>query len=86
MLAERADDIWPIPYLAPFSEAATFSFSGQWPLNAWPNIALTLGLLAFVFLRAASVGHSPVSLFSTSAHEAFVAAVQERWCQIQGRA
>ena len=80
------DDIWPIPYLGPFSEAVTLSWSGQWPLNAWPNIALTLGLLAFVFTRAAYAGHSPVSLFSTRAHDAFVAAVQGRWRQIKGRA
>lgn len=81
-----ADDIWPIPYLAPFTQALTLSWSGQWPLNAWPNIAFTLGLLAFVFARAASVGHSPVSLFSTRGHGAFVAAVQGRWRQIKRRA
>ncbi len=80
------DDIWPVHYLGPFSEAVTLSWSGQWPLNAWPNIVFTIGLLAFVFVRAASVGHSPVSLFSTSAHAVFVAAVQGRWRQIKRRA
>ncbi len=79
------DDVWPIHYLSPFTEALTLSWSGQWPLNAWPNIVFTLGLLAFVFARAASIGHSPVNLFSTSAHEAFVTAVQGRWRQFKGR-
>ncbi len=81
-----ADDVWPVHYLSPFSEALTLSWSGQWPLNAWPNIVFTIGLLAFVFARAASVGHSPVSLFSTGAHAAFVAAVQVRWRQFKRRA
>lgn len=77
------DDIWPIHYFAPFSDAGTFAWSGQWPLNGWPNIALTLGLLAVVFARAATSGRSPVSLFSTRAHDEFVAAVQSRWHQLR---
>ena len=81
----EADDIWPIHYLGPFTDAVTFSWSGQWPLNAWPNIVFTLGLLAFVFVRAATTGHSPVSLLSPRAHAAFVATVQSRWKQIRGR-
>ena len=75
------DDIWPIHYFAPFSDAGTFAWTGQWPLNAWPNIVFTLVLLAFAFARAATSGRSPVSLFSTRAHEAFVATVQHRWRQ-----
>jgi inner membrane protein len=81
-----SDDIWPVHYLGPFSNALTFSWSGQWPLNAWPNIAFTLGFIAFVFVRAVTASHSPVSLFSTRAHEAFVLTVQHRWRSIRGRA
>ena len=80
------DDIWPIRYLGPFSNALTFSWSGQWPLNAWPNIAFTLGLIAFVFVRAVAANHSPVSLFSARAHTSFVLTVQRRWRSIKGRA
>ncbi|HNX51780.1 MAG TPA: hypothetical protein PKL08_16555 [Thermoanaerobaculaceae bacterium] len=80
------DDIWPIQYLAPFSDSWTFAWSGQWPLNAWPNVVFTLGLLAFVFARAATAGHSPMQLFSEKAHAAFVAAVQARWHQIRRNA
>ncbi|QQR74591.1 MAG: metal-dependent hydrolase [Holophagales bacterium] len=80
-----ADDIWPIHYLGLFSEAVTVSWSGQWALNAWPNLALTFGLLVLAFVRATTVAHSPVSLFSDRAHRAFVAAVRGRWRQIQRR-
>lgn len=73
-----ADDVWPIHYLGPFTDAVTLSWSGQWALNAWPNIVFTLGLLAFVFVRAATTGHSPVSLFNARAHSAFIATVQSR--------
>jgi inner membrane protein len=72
------DDLWPIHYLGPWSEVWTVTWAGQWPLNAWQNIVFTLGLLAFVFVRAATRGRSPVALFSARAHGAFVAAVQAR--------
>lgn len=78
-----AEDIWPIPYLAPFSEAWTFEWAGQWALNAWPNVFFTLGLLAFVFVRAATADSSPVQLFSEKAHAAFVTTVQARWRRIR---
>lgn len=32
---------WPIPYLAPFSTKLQLTWSGQWGLNAWPNVAIT---------------------------------------------
>jgi hypothetical protein len=81
-----ADDIWPLRYLAPFSERLTVQWSGQWPLNAWPNIVLTILLLAFGFYRAANGGYSPVGVFSTKADRAFVQAVRARWHTITGRA
>lgn len=44
-------DIWPIPYLAPFSQSWTFQWSGQWRLDSWPNLAVTILLLAYVGFR-----------------------------------
>jgi hypothetical protein len=79
-----AADIWPIRYLSPFSERLSIFWSGQWELNAWPNISFTLALLGFTFYRAVSVGHSPVSLFSSRANEAFVGTVRARWHRIAG--
>lgn len=80
-----ADEIWPIPYLSPFSSALTFSWPGQWPINAWPNFALTLILICFVFIRAVTHGHSPVGLISSAANKKFIRTVQARWRQISGR-
>lgn len=73
-----AADIWPIHYLAPFSQRLTFAWEGQWALNSWPNIAFTLALITFAFYRAATAGTSPVSLFSQRGHLAFVEAVRRR--------
>lgn len=74
-----AADIWPIRYLAPISERWTIAWSGQWALNAWPNIALTLALLAFAFYRAVRSGYSPVEAFHPRADRAFVDTVRRRW-------
>lgn len=67
-----ASDIWPIHYLAPVSNAMTLEWAGQWELNAWPNVALTVAMMGYAFLRAAAQGRSPVSLFSARANEGFV--------------
>jgi inner membrane protein len=79
------DDIWPIPYLAPFSERLTLQWSGQWPLNAWPNIVFTMLLLAFGFFRAVHGGYSPVGVISTRADRAVVQTVQARWRVLKSR-
>ena len=73
-----AGEIWPIRYLAPFSDALTVSWQGQWPLNGWPNVLITLILLGLVLVQAGREGVSPVSLFSRRADAAFVAAVRRR--------
>ncbi|MFH1024328.1 MAG: metal-dependent hydrolase [Planctomycetota bacterium] len=71
-------DFWPVHYLAPVSDALTVSWRGQWRLDAWPNLAFTGLLIAFVFVRAATAGRSPVSLVSRRGNEAFVRAVRRR--------
>jgi inner membrane protein len=73
------DDIWALPYLAPFSAQLTVQWSGQWPLNAWPNIVFTLLLIAFAFYRAIGSGYSPVGIFSARADRVFVETVRNRW-------
>ena len=77
------DDIWPVPYLAPFGERLTFAWSGQWALNAWQNILLTLLLICFVFFRAVTAGRSPVTLFGKAAGEVFVETVRARWRRLR---
>ncbi len=73
------DDIWPIHYLGPFSDRLTFSWSHQWAVNGWPNIVVTLSLLAILFERAVRAGVTPVGLFGARAEMAFVGAVRARW-------
>jgi inner membrane protein len=73
------ESIWPLPYLAPLSQRWTIEWRGQWPLNAWPNIALTLLLLAVVLVRAARRGYSPVGLFSKRADAAYLIALCNAW-------
>jgi membrane-bound metal-dependent hydrolase YbcI (DUF457 family) len=72
------DDLWPLHYLAPFSERGTVVWGGQWPLNAWPNVVLTLALLGYAFYRAAVSGYSPVGVFSVRGDRAFVETVRRR--------
>jgi hypothetical protein len=73
------DDFWPIAYLAPFSERLTFLWRGQWPLAGWQNLAITVTLLAVVFVLAVRRGVSPVSLFSQRADAAVVATLRRRF-------
>ena len=72
------EDIWPIPYLAPFSRTFTLRWSGQWPLDGWQNFAFTVVLLGYVVVRAKRSGYSPVGVFSTGADRVFVETVKNR--------
>jgi inner membrane protein len=70
---------WPIPYLLPFSDAAQITWDGQWALNAWPNITLTVVLLAATFALAWERGFSPLGIVSERADRAFVATLRVRF-------
>ncbi len=74
-----ANDFWPIPYLAPFSGLGTIQWSGQWSLNAWPNILFTVLLVFYALFHAVRSGYSPLGVFSPRADRVFVRAVQNRW-------
>lgn len=70
---------WPISYLSPFSSALQLSWRGQWALNAWPNIALTVILLFVTLWLAWRRGFSPLEMISLKADQAFVAALRRRF-------
>lgn len=80
---QTAADIWPINYLSPFSGELSLSWPGQWPLDAWQNILLTVGLIGFILVRAVTQGHSPVSLVSSRTHGLFVETVRARWTRLR---
>jgi hypothetical protein len=69
---------WPIPYLYPFSDKPQLVWPGQWALNAWPNIALTVTLLAVTFCLAWYRGYSPLGLITNRGDRLFVAALRAR--------
>ena len=70
---------WPIPYLAPFSQAWQWSWHGQWALNAWPNFVITFAALGATFYLAWKRGFSPLETFSRKADTMFVAALRNRF-------
>jgi hypothetical protein len=81
LVGSRGPDgyVWPIPYLLPFSRRWQWTWDGQWELNAWPNVTLTVALLALALYRAWRRGYSPVGLVSTRADAALVAALRNRF-------
>ena len=70
---------WPIPYLLPFSNALHITWSGQWYINAWPNILITLVLLAIMFYLAWKRGYSPLEMCSVKADHAFIKTLRDRF-------
>jgi inner membrane protein len=72
-------DQWPIPYLAPLSSAMQLTWNGQWSLNAWPNVLLTVILLLITFWLAWQRGFSPLEMISERADAAFVGALRRRF-------
>jgi hypothetical protein len=70
---------WPIQYLFPFSRTPELTWYGQWPLNSWPNFAITLlAILATLWLARAR-GYSLVMLFSRKADAAVVETIRRRF-------
>jgi len=81
LVGSRGPDgfIWPIPYLFPFSNRWIWSWGGQWKLDAWPNIALTIVLLCVTVWIAVKRGVSPVDIFAPTADRSVVAALRKRF-------
>jgi membrane-bound metal-dependent hydrolase YbcI (DUF457 family) len=71
-------DQWPIPYLLPFSNHLRLVWSGQWALNAWPNMVITAVLIGFALIRARQRGFSPLEMISTRVDAGFVRAIRSR--------
>jgi inner membrane protein len=72
------DSFWTIPYLWPFS-GREWVWEGQWMLNAWPNFAITAGLVAVTLFVAWREGFSPVGLVSERADLIFVNTLRNRF-------
>lgn len=72
---------WPINYLFPFSDAYQLTWNGQWQLNAWPNIFITIILLLGTIYLAWERGYSPVEFISSAADRNFIATLRKRFGQ-----
>ena len=69
---------WPIVYGWPVS-AREWQWSGQWRLDAWPNTAVFLALLAWALAIATRSGRSPLELVSTRVDRRVIAAFASVW-------
>jgi inner membrane protein len=70
---------WPIAYLKPFSSTLQLTWPGQWGLNSWPNIAVTVALLCITLALGWRRGFSPLEMISMRADSAFIAALRKRF-------
>ena len=70
---------WPIPYFSPFASKLQITWSGQWALNAWPNVAITAMLLVITIRLAWRRGYSPLEMFSLRADAAFISVLHKRF-------
>jgi membrane-bound metal-dependent hydrolase YbcI (DUF457 family) len=69
---------WPIAYLYPFRDEPRLAWDGQWVLNAWQNVVITIILLAITLTLASRRGYSVVGMLSPAADRAFVTALRNR--------
>jgi hypothetical protein len=72
-------DQWPIPYLSPFSSAWQWTWSGQWALNAWPNLLITAVALGITLHLARKRGYSPLEMVSSRADKVVVETLRRRF-------
>ena len=70
---------WPIPYLQPFSSSLQFTWRGEWGLNAWPNVAVTIALLFLTLWLAWRQGFSPLEMVSAKADASLVTTLRQRF-------
>jgi inner membrane protein len=81
LLGSRGPDgyQWPITYLAPFSSSLQLVWRGQWSLNAWQNVLITIVLVLITLWLAWWRGFSPLEMLSTSADSTLVATLRQRY-------
>jgi hypothetical protein len=70
---------WPIPYLSPFSSAWQWTWNGQWALNAWPNLLITVLALGITLHLARKRGYTPLEMVSSRADQTVVEALRRRF-------
>jgi hypothetical protein len=69
---------WPIFFFYPFLPHGLV-WSGQWEINAWPNILITVVLILDFFLQTLRLGFSPIGLLSKKADAALLMTLKKRF-------
>jgi hypothetical protein len=77
-------DQWPIHYLLPFSDSWQWTWSGQWELNAWQNVVITVIVTGHMFYLAWKNGVSPLEFISSKANVALSATLRRRFGMPKG--
>ena len=70
---------WPIVYFYPFKQGIQLAWQGQWMLNAWQNILITLIALGITFYLAWKRGYSPLEIVSQKADKRFIDTLRHRF-------
>lgn len=81
LLGSRGPDghQWPMPYLLPFSNTWQWIWEGQWVLNSWQNLLVTVSALGASFYLAWKRGYSPLEIISVKADKGFIATLYKRF-------
>jgi hypothetical protein len=81
VLGSRGPDghTWPIAWLWPFAPDFGISWSGQWALNAWPNLVITALALVYLFRVAVRRGITPAEGLSLRWNEEIVRTLRHRF-------
>lgn len=79
------EGVWPIYYLGPFTnQSGVMLWHGQWPLNGWQNVSLTLALLGWALYVAWRWDRSIFLPWAPGVHRELVAALRGRFGIPQG--
>ena len=70
---------WPMPYLLPFSNAWQWIWQGQWVLNSWQNLLITVSVMGTSFYLAWKTGYSPLEMISAKADRGFITTLRNRF-------
>ncbi|MBI3037489.1 metal-dependent hydrolase [bacterium] len=70
---------WPIFYFFPINRDWKITWSGQWEVNAWQNMLVTVISLLVALNQARKNGFSPIWFFSRRADAAFVETLRARF-------
>lgn len=68
---------WPIYYFYPLSDKG-YTWSGQWEINAWPNLVFTIFLIIWFLKQAMDTDFSPIGWISEKADKSFIMTLKNR--------